>query len=107
MAIRPFIDTLTALRYGELHDELSEKLNELVAACADTGKAGTLTLTLKLKPSKGAALEISDELLEEGYTAGFLAQRLGYRHRGLQFRAARVTVRNAARVARLHRELTT
>lgn len=47
------------------------------------------------------------ELLEEGYTAGFLAERLGYRHRGLQFRAERVTVRNAARVARLHRELTT
>ncbi len=47
------------------------------------------------------------ELLEEGYTQGFIAQRLGYRHRGLQFRAARVTVRNAARVARLHRELTT
>lgn len=77
MAIRPFIDTLTALRYGELHDELSEKLNELVAACADTGKAGTLTLTLKLKPSKGAALEISDEVkvkvpkLEHGSTLMF------------------------------------
>lgn len=46
-------------------------------------------------------------VIPAGYTAGFLAQRLGYRHRGLQFRAARVTVRNAARVARLHRELTT
>jgi hypothetical protein len=43
MAIRPFIDTLTALRYGELHDELSEKLNELVAACRrvpDRGRTG-------------------------------------------------------------------
>jgi hypothetical protein len=77
MPTRPFIDTLTALRYGELHDELSEKLNELVTACSETGKAGALTLTLKLKPSKGGAMEISDEVkskvpkLEHGSTLMF------------------------------------
>lgn len=46
------------------------------------------------------------ELLTEGYTMAFLAARLGYRHPALQF-GERITVRNAARVERLHRELTT
>lgn len=47
------------------------------------------------------------ELLEEGYTEAFIAGRLGYRARYLQLGAQTVTVRNAARVERLHRELTT
>lgn len=47
------------------------------------------------------------ELLEEGYTEAFIADRLGYRARYLQLGAETVTVRNAARVERLHRELTT
>ncbi len=47
------------------------------------------------------------ELLEEGYTEAFLAARMGYRNRYLQFGAETVTVRTAARVARIHRELTT
>lgn len=62
MPARPFTDLLTALRFGELHEELTDKLNELVTTCTDTGKAGTLTLTLKLKPSKGGAIEISDDV---------------------------------------------
>lgn len=45
-------------------------------------------------------------LLEEEYSEAFLAKRLGYTHRRLQF-GDRITVRNAARVARLYRELTT
>lgn len=46
-------------------------------------------------------------LLEEGYTQKFLARRLGYKHPALQFNQDRITVRNAARVERLYRELTT
>lgn len=46
-------------------------------------------------------------LLEEGYTERFLARRLGYKNDYLQFGADRITVRNAARVKRLYRELTT
>lgn len=46
-------------------------------------------------------------LLDEGYTERFLAERLGYRRRYLQFTSNRITVRNAARVTRLYRELTT
>lgn len=45
------------------------------------------------------------QLFDEGYTEAFLCQRLGYVHGRLQF-GDRITVRNAARIARLHRELT-
>lgn len=45
-------------------------------------------------------------LLEEEYTEEFLAQRLGYKTGRLQF-TDRITVRNAARVERLYKELTT
>jgi hypothetical protein len=45
-------------------------------------------------------------LIEEGYEESFLANRLGYTTGRLQF-GDRITARNAARVERLHRELTT
>jgi len=45
------------------------------------------------------------ELLDEGHTEQFLAQRLGYTGRYLQF-GDRITARNAYRVERLHKELT-
>ena len=51
--------------------------------------------------------KLINELLEEGYAVAQLVARLGYRSRALQFGERRVTVRNAARVERLHRELTT
>lgn len=46
-------------------------------------------------------------LLEEEYTEAFLAERLGYANERLQFNADRITVRNAARIERLYKELTT
>ena len=45
-------------------------------------------------------------LLEEGYTEAYLAKRLGYANRYLQFNERRITVRNAARIERLYKELT-
>lgn len=62
MGIRPFSDTLVALRYGTLHDELSEALNQLVTKCESTQRAGSLTLTLKIKPSKAGRVEIIDDI---------------------------------------------
>ena len=35
---RPFPDTLVALRFGTLSDDLTKALNDLVTVCADTGK---------------------------------------------------------------------
>jgi hypothetical protein len=50
---RTFAAVISGLRYGELGDELTEALRALTMACAETGKGGTLTLKLTLKPGKG------------------------------------------------------
>lgn len=48
------------------------------------------------------------QLREEGFTGVFLAKQLGYQgSRAIQIGGERVTVRNAARVRRLHERLTT
>ena len=59
MAVKPFIDTLRALRDGQTEDDLAQELNALVEAVASTGKKGTLTLTITVsKVTKN-----SDQLL--------------------------------------------
>lgn len=62
MTPRTFPDTLAALRFGTLATELTDKLRELTNACAVTGRAGTLTLTLQLKPGKGGQIEVFDDV---------------------------------------------
>lgn len=60
---RPFSAFLQEQRDGLLHAELSDQLATLAAAVSDTNKAGTLTLTIKVKPSKVfGALEVEDDL---------------------------------------------
>lgn len=51
--------------------------------------------------------QLINRLIEEEYTVQFLARRLGYANRYLQFGRKRVTARTAYRVERLYRELTT
>jgi hypothetical protein len=60
---RPFMDWLREHKNGALHDELSDGLQELVAAVMEEGKAGTLTLTIKVGPfGKGdGALQVAAE----------------------------------------------
>lgn len=57
-----FTDVLRETRNGALVDELSEKLNELNKAVVETGKSGTITLTLGIKPAKGGAFFVSDDV---------------------------------------------
>lgn len=61
---RAFHDWLREHRNGATHDELSDALQELVAAVAEEGKAGKLTLTISLKPAdtKDGALYVSDDI---------------------------------------------
>lgn len=64
-AVRPFADWLREQSKGQTHEELSDALYDLVARVMDTGKAGTLTLTIKVAPVKGnetGALVVSDEI---------------------------------------------
>lgn len=51
--IRPFAELMTMLDHGTVHAEASRGLHDLTAAVRDTGKAGTMTITLKLAPLKG------------------------------------------------------
>jgi len=62
MAARPFSLVLAAIRYGGLHDELTDQLAALVKACNDTGRKGSLTLTLSLKPGKAGQIELADDI---------------------------------------------
>lgn len=62
MALRQFNETVNALRFGTLHDDLSKALHDLTAQCATTGRAGALTLTLQLKPGKGGQIEVFDDI---------------------------------------------
>ena len=62
MEHRTFTSTVEALRFGALGDELTDKLRDLVASCATTGRAGAITLTLALKPGKGGQIEVFDEI---------------------------------------------
>lgn len=62
--IRPFADFLRDQSQGRTHDELSEALWDLCARVRDTGKKGTLTLTVTVETMKGDehVLVVSDEI---------------------------------------------
>lgn len=58
---RPFADVLVTLNRGRTHAELSEQLQRLVEAVEDTGRAGSITLQVKVSKSKAAGmLELLD-----------------------------------------------
>jgi hypothetical protein len=60
---KPFTVWLQEQRGGGLHGELSEKLAELSRAVLDNEKAGTLTLTIKVSPSKmDGAVQVEDKI---------------------------------------------
>ncbi len=49
-AIRPFDQTLREINNGRLVAELTEELTKVIAAVRRSGKTGSISLTLKLKP---------------------------------------------------------
>lgn len=59
---KPFTDVLRDLRFGAAVDEISAEFAKLVQAVETTGKAGELTLTLKLKPSTAGSIEVTDDV---------------------------------------------
>jgi len=57
------MDFLREHRNGATHDDLSDKLQELVAAVTEENKGGTLTLTISMKPmGKNDGLEIAADV---------------------------------------------
>lgn len=59
---RTFTQTLEAMRFGELSDELTKKLRDLTLKVDDRKRAGSLTLTIKLKPGSGGQIELVDDI---------------------------------------------
>ncbi|WP_152185111.1 hypothetical protein [Segeticoccus rhizosphaerae] len=49
---RPFADFLREHGRGRTHDELSDALHTLIARVKDTGKKGTVQLTVTVEPMK-------------------------------------------------------
>lgn len=62
--IRPFADFLREQSAGKTHDDLTTGLAEVVAAVKDTGKKGTITLTITVAPldKNGNALTVTDSI---------------------------------------------
>lgn len=60
---KQFHQVLGDIRAGELNEELTAGLTELVQAVQNTQKAGSLTLKIKITPTKGLAFEIDDEVV--------------------------------------------
>ncbi|WP_343728497.1 hypothetical protein [Duganella sp.] len=58
MSNKAFAVIVQELRDGRTHSELSTGLNDLLAAVAMTGKGGTVTLKIEVKPaSKGSEVD--------------------------------------------------
>jgi len=58
MSTKAFALFLQELRDGRAHTELTATLAELLAAVKDTGKAGEITLKIKVKPaSRGSDVD--------------------------------------------------
>lgn len=51
--MKPITDVLREIRRGRAVDHATDLLAEVVRAVDLTGKAGSLTITLKIKPEKG------------------------------------------------------
>ena len=64
--VRPFADWLMEQRQGLLHAELTDALNELVAAVNEHSKGGELVLRVKVKPatkSSHGAVAVADDVM--------------------------------------------
>lgn len=60
MSARPITDTLRHIGGGVFIDIASDKLAELVAAVAATGKSGSIDLKIKMKKTtRGGAMHIT------------------------------------------------
>lgn len=58
---RPFADVLRELN-GETYDDLTLQLGEVVKAVIETGKSGSITLTLKIAANGKGAVTINDDV---------------------------------------------
>ena len=58
------ISTLSEQRKGKMANEASDALARVVKACRDTGKKGSLTIKLSIRPTSSEMM-VSDEITEK------------------------------------------
>lgn len=82
--VRPFAAVLQELARGQVHDELSRKLHDLVDAVTEHGVKGTLTLSMTVAPiAKGdvSVLTVSGTVASKpptaSQTSAFFVDRQG------------------------------
>lgn len=61
-----FAATLIDLDRGKIHDDLTDRLAELIRAVEHTAKPGTLTLTIKVEPQDPKTFEDTGVVLVSG-----------------------------------------
>lgn len=59
---RPFADILRELSGGETYDELTTRLGELVTTVTETGRRGSLTLSLSVKPNGDLGVIVTPDI---------------------------------------------
>jgi hypothetical protein len=60
--VRPFTDWLLVQRRGATNLELSDALNEVVAAVSELGKKGEIVLKITVKPGGDGMVTVEDEI---------------------------------------------
>lgn len=60
--MRNFAQVLADIRRGACVDELTDELKELLEACEETGRGGSLTLKLTIKPNGDGGAIVTDEI---------------------------------------------
>ena len=58
-----FHNILDMIRFGQLSDELDKAMPELVQAVNETGKVGSITVTLAVKKGNANQIEITDKVV--------------------------------------------
>lgn len=59
---KPFAMVLQEMRKGGLHTELGDELAALVLQCQETGKKGSLTITLNVDPGDDGVMVVDDKI---------------------------------------------
>lgn len=59
---RPFADVLRDLAAGQVYDDLTSSLGEIVTAVLETRKAGEMTLKIKVKPNGEGSVVVAAEM---------------------------------------------
>lgn len=63
---RPFSDFVATMRGGEFNDEAARDLAALILRCDATGKSGTMTIKITVKPGRAGQLEFFDDTTVKG-----------------------------------------